>query len=153
MNIKERINKERIIALKESNKIKKDTLSFALSNLKNYEIDILNIKNTGIEISDEQSIALIKIIINQKKESIGYYEKLGKESLILIEKESIAVLTDFLPKLLSEEDLDLKIKEAIKEVNATTQKDFASVMKILKVSLLHKADMALVTKKVKEILS
>lgn len=153
MSIKERINKERIIALKESNKIKKDTLSFALSNLKNYEIDILNIKNTGIEISDEQSIALIKIIINQKKESIGYYEKLGKESLILIEKEAIAVLTDFLPTLLSESELDLKIKEAVREVNATTQKDFASVMKILKISLLHKADMALVTKKVKEILS
>lgn len=78
MSIKERINKERIIALKESNKIKKDTLSFALSNLKNYEIDILNIKNTGIEISDEQSIALIKIIINQKKNLLVTMKNLEK---------------------------------------------------------------------------
>lgn len=153
MSIKDRINKERILALKENDKIKKDTLSFAFSNLKNYELDVLNTKNTGIEISDEQCIALIKIIINQKKETIGYYEKLGKDSLILIEKQSIAVLTEFLPKLLNEKEVDLKITEAIKEVNATSSKDFASVLKILKVSLLHKADMAYVSKKVKELLS
>lgn len=153
MSIKENIIKERILALKAKDVNKKDTLSFALSTLKSYEIDTLDIKNKGIEINDEQAISLIKIIVNQKRETISYYEKLDKKDLIAKENISIDILNSFLPSHFSEEEINIIVRNVIKDLNATSQKDFGAVMKILKVSLLHKADMSVVSNKVKKILS
>src|SRR6218665_2275919 len=66
-------------------------------------------------LADADVLALLQKMVKQREESLGIYEKAGREDLAVVEREEIAILGEFLPKGLSEAEVDAAIKAAIEK--------------------------------------
>ena len=134
-------------ALKEKQKETLGTIRLALSAIKQVEVD------ERIEVDDQRVIAILDKLIKQRRESIKQYESANRPDLADIESAEISVLQQFLPKPLSESEIDTLITEAIQQSDAKDMKDMGKVMGLLKPKLQGRADMSLVSKSIKASLS
>ena len=105
--------------------------------------------NQKKELNDEEVIAVIAKQIKTRKESILEFEKGNRNDLIEQANKEIEILNEYMPEQLSEEEIDKEIDKVFIEVNPTSMKDMGVIMGKLK-SLTGKADMSLVSKKIKE---
>ncbi len=69
-------------------------------------------------LADEDVLVLLQKMVKQREESLGIYEKAGREDLAVVEREEIAILTEFLPKSLSDTEVEEAIKAAIAKTGA-----------------------------------
>ena len=102
------------------------------------------------ELSDEEVIDVISKEIKSRKDSINEFKKGGREDLINKTQAEIDILSEYLPKQLTEEELNEIIDKVFSEVKPESSKDMGKVMKALKPEVNGKADMGLVSKLVKE---
>ena len=110
-------------------------------------------KDKKIELDDNQVLETIAKEFKKRNDSLADYEKSGREDLIAQIKEEMAVLEQYLPKKLSEEELTEKIKEIISKVGATSMKDMGAVMKEAKTELGVTADGRMINEVVKKLLA
>ena len=89
-------------------------------------------------------------MIKQRKDSFSQFEQAGREELAEKEAREISILEQFLPEQLSEEEILQEVNQAIAESGAESMQDMGKVMGLLKNKLSGKADMGLVSIKVKE---
>lgn len=106
--------------------------------------------NKKHELTDEEVIDVIAKQIKMRKESIVEFEKGNRIDLIDKTKAEIAILEKYMPKQLSEEEVDNILDEAFKKVNPTSSKDMGSIMREVQPLLKGKADMKEVSNKIKE---
>ena len=106
--------------------------------------------NKKHELSDEEVIDVISKEIKSRKDSINEFKKGGREDLIQKTQAEIEILSEYLPKQLTEEELNEIIDKIFNEVKPETSKDMGKIMKELKPLVNGKADMGLVSKIVKE---
>ena len=106
--------------------------------------------NKKHELNDEEVIDVITKEIKSRKDSINEFKKGGREDLITKTQAEIDILSTYLPKQLTEEELNEIIDKVFVEVNPTSSKDMGKVMKELTPQVKGKADMGLVSKIVKE---
>ena len=106
--------------------------------------------NKKHELSDEEVIEVISKEIKSRKDSINEFKKGGREDLVEKTKSEIDILSEYLPKQLTEEELNEIIDKVFEEVKPESSKDMGKVMKELKPQVNGKADMGLVSKIVKE---
>lgn len=106
--------------------------------------------NKKHELNDEEVIDVITKEIKSRKDSINEFKKGGREDLITKTQAEIDILSAYLPKQLTEEELNEIIDKVFVEVNPTSSKDMGKVMKELTPQVKGKADMGLVSKIVKE---
>ena len=106
--------------------------------------------NKKHELSDEEVIDVISKEIKSRKDSINEFKKGGREDLIQKTQAEIEILSEYLPKQLTEEELNEIIDKIFNEVKPETSKDMGKIMKELKPVVNGKADMGLVSKIVKE---
>ena len=106
--------------------------------------------NKKHELSDEEVIDVISKEIKSRKDSINEFKKGGREDLIQKTQAEIEILSEYLPKQLTEEELNEIIDKIFNEVTPETSKDMGKIMKELKPVVNGKADMGLVSKIVKE---
>lgn len=106
--------------------------------------------NKKHELSDEEVIDVISKEIKSRKDSINEFKKGGREDLIEKTQNEIAILSEYLPKQLTEEELNEIIDKIFDEVKPESSKDMGKIMKELKPQVNGKADMGLVSKIVKE---
>ena len=104
-------------------------------------------------IEDNQIIEIIAKESKKRKDSLEDYEKSGREDLIAQVKEEIEILSEYLPKQLSEEELEQIIKEIIQQENATSMKDMGKVMKSAKEKIGARSDGKTINEIVKRLLS
>ena len=90
--------------------------------------------------------------MKQRKESISMYEQGGRQDLIDKEKSEIAIIKEFLPQQMSEDEIKAACVAAIKDSEAASLKDMGKVMKILKEKYLGKMDFAKAGQLLKETL-
>ena len=102
------------------------------------------------ELTNEETISIAQKMINQRKDSFSQFEKAGREELAEKEAREISILEQFLPEQLSEEEILQEVNHAIAESGAESMQDMGKVMGLLKNKLSGKADMGLVSIKVKE---
>ena len=102
------------------------------------------------ELSDEEVIDVISKEIKSRKDSINEFKKGGREDLINKTQAEIDILSEYLPKQLTEEELNEIIDKVFSEVKPESSKDMGKVMKAFKPAVNGKADMGLVSKLVKE---
>ena len=133
--------------MKSGEKEKTITLRMAINDIQTAE----KIKRTSLNDSDTG--LLIQSMIKQRKESKSQFQSAGRDELAQKEGREIEILSEFLPLQLSEEKINLVVKEAIENLKAETPQDIGKVMGSLKPSLQGKADMSLVSKIVKESLA
>ena len=126
----------------------------ALRSIRAIKAAILLVKTdgTGKELDEAGEIKMIQKLIKQRQDSLEIYEKQDREDHALTEREEIAVLQNYLPKQMSDEELSVFITDLISEVGATSMKDMGKVMGMASQRLAGKADGKTISSKVKELL-
>ena len=105
--------------------------------------------NKKHELSDEEVIEVISKEIKSRKDSINEFKKGGREDLIQKTQNEINILSEYLPKQLTEEEITEIIDAVFNKVKPESSKDMRKVMKELKPQVSGKTDMGLVSKIVK----
>ena len=127
----------------------------AVAALRSLKTAIQNEKVSGThhELSDNDIMGLAQKLVKQRQESIDIYTQVGRTELADKEQKEMFVLMNYLPKMLSDEELAEAIKGIVAEVNATEMKQMGLVMKTLKERYPNQYDGGAASKLIKEILS
>ena len=131
MSIRKKIEADLQLALKEKNKITISTLRLMIAGIKDKDIAFRS-KDNKEGIKEDDIKQLLKKMIKQRNESIEIYKKSNRNDLLDIEKKEVQIISEFLPKQLSEEETNKVCEETISEVGATNIKDMGKVMGMLK---------------------
>jgi len=107
---------------------------------------------SGKALDESAEIKLVQKLIKQRQDSLEIYDKQGREDLAVVEREEIAVLKNYLPKQLSEEELIPIIKDVIAQTGAEGMKDMGKVMGMTTQKLAGQADGKTVSGLVKKLL-
>ena len=127
--------------------VTRDTLRMLISDIKKFEID------ERVEADDAKISNLINKNVKQRRDSIEQFKNGGRDDLVATEQNQLDVILKYLPKQLSEEEIHTLIKDGINDVSAENIKDMGKLMSHLKPKFEGKADMSIVSKLVKELLS
>ena len=131
----------------DKNDLVRDTIRMFLSEVQRFEID------NKEEVDDAKALQIINKMIKQRNDSISQFREGGRDDLAEKEEKEVEILSKYKPQQLSEEEVTLKVQEAIQETGASSIQDIGKVMGVLKSSLAGSADMGMVSKIVKEELS
>ena len=131
MSLKDTIETEYKNALKSKDKTKISTYRLILSSIK--DLDISNRSGPNKKETDDDDIKkLLKKMVKQRAESIEIYKKNNRNDLLEIEQNEYEIITNFLPKQLSEEDTKKICEEIIAKLGVNSIKDMCKVMGALK---------------------
>lgn len=145
--LKQRLQDEMKAAMKGGNKQRLGVIRLVLAAVKQKEVD------DRVELSDEQVLAVLDKMVKQRRDSITQYEGAGRNELADQEKFEIGVIQEFLPAVLSEEEIGALVDEAISSTGAASIRDMGKVMGIVKPKAQGRSDMGAVSALVKERLS
>ena len=152
MALKETIETEYKNALKAKDKTKISTYRLILSSIK--DLDITNRSGPNKKDTDDEDIKkLLKKMVKQRAESIDIYKKNNRTDLLEVEQNEYDLLTNFLPKQLSDEDTKKICEDTIKKMGATSIKDMGKVMGTLKGQYSDELDFAKAGSFLKELLN
>ncbi len=151
MSIKDRLKEDLKSAMRGAvsdpwQKIRLSTIRVLNAEIKNAEI-----MKKG-ELTDEEVIAIVQRQIKSRKESIEQYGKGGRQDLVEKEEAEAAVLLDYLPQQLSDEELQAIVEEAIRETGATSPKDMGKVMGAVMPGVKGRAEGGRISKMASELL-
>jgi uncharacterized protein YqeY len=120
-----RIEQDLKTAMKSGDKRRVSTLRFLLSALKNEKIQAQR------DLTGEEVEAALRRSVKQRKDSIEQYGRGGRQDLVDAETEELAILEGYLPKGLSEAEVEAALKDVIAEKGLSAQKDVGLAMKEL----------------------
>lgn len=147
LSLKDQISASMKDAMRARDKERLGTIRLILAEIKQVEVD------ERIDPDDNRVVAILDRMVKQRRESMKQYEAAGRQDLAAREQSEILVLQQFLPAALSEAEIDDFIERAIAESGATSIKDMGTVMNTARTLLTGRADMAVVSSKVKQKLS
>ncbi|HST00952.1 MAG TPA: GatB/YqeY domain-containing protein [Usitatibacter sp.] len=143
MALREQLNEDIKVAMKAREAEKLAALRLMLSAVKQREVD------ERITLDDAGVVAIVEKMIKQRKDSISQYEKAARQDLADKEKYEISVIETYLPKQLSQSEVEAVIADAIASTGAKSAADMGKVMGVVKPKLAGKADMGKVSGLVK----
>ena len=164
MTLKQKIQQDTKLALKEKREIEVSTLRMLLSAAvnkekeKRYKISKEKPDLSGEELEkesqlvDDEVIEVVSSEVKKRKEAILEFEKGKRQDLVEKERRELEILQKYLPEQLSEEEIRELAKEAIDKIGAKELKEMGKVMAELMPKIKGKADGGLVSKIVKELL-
>jgi len=125
----------------------------ALRNLKKVMIEARAAKGAASELTDEESLQLIRKLVKQGKDSAAIYTQQNRNDLADVEISQVKVLEAFLPRPLSDDELTAALSRIIEETGATSMKEMGKVIGIASKTLAGRADGKDIADKVKALLS
>lgn len=134
MSIKEKLMQDLKAAMKSHDKVRKDTITMVRAAIKQIEVD------KRVDLSDEEVIDIISKQYKERVSSIEEFKRGGRDDLVAQTEEEIKILLDYLPKQLSDEELEDIIKEAIEKLSITTKRQIGELMKEVMPKVKGKAD-------------
>ena len=138
-------------AMKAGDARRVSTLRLVNSALKNADIEA---RGQGKPpLTDEELLSLLQKMIKQRQESVELYDKGGRAELAAQEREEIAVISAYLPKQMSEDEVKAAISAAVAETGAAGMKDMGKVIAALKAKYTGQMDFAKASALVKAALS
>ena len=143
----EKFNKDIINAMKAKDQTRLTVLRMVKGAM---QLDSINNKK---ELNDELLIDNISKQIKLRNDSIAEFEKANRNDLVEKNKEEIEILKEYLPQQLTIEEIDKVLDEAFDKVHPTSAKDMGSIMREVTPKVKGRADMKLVSDKIKERLS
>lgn len=141
--LKERINAAVKTAMRAADKARLGTLRMVMAAIKQREVDERR------ELSDADVLAVLSKMIKQRRESYAQYDSAGRQDLAQKEQAEIECISEFMPQPLSEAEIDQLIEGAISETQARSVKDMGKVMGVLKPKVQGRADLGVVSARVK----
>lgn len=146
-HIKERIKDDMKTSMKGGDKSRLAVIRLIMAAIKQREVD------ERIELDDSQVIEVLDKMLKQRRESIKQYRAAARDDLADAEESEIRVIQNFLPQALSDAEIEALIAEAVAQSGAGSVKDMGKVMALLKPKMQGRADMSLVSAKIKGALS
>ena len=143
----EKFKNDLITAMKEKDKVKLNTLRSVKGAM---QLEVINNKK---EENDELLLTVINKQIKMRNDSIEEFKKGGREDLVESYEKEIAILKEYMPEMLTEEEIDSIIDEAIKNTGADNVKQMGLVMKEVTPTVKNRCDMKEVSNKIRERLS
>lgn len=140
--LRETLNQALKDAMKAKDARRLTTLRLILAALKDRDIAARTSGDDRTGIPDEAILGLLQSMVKQRRESITLYEQGNRPELAAQEKEEIAVIESYLPKQLTEAEIEAAAKAAIAEVGAQGIKDMGKAMAILKAKYTGQMDSA-----------
>ena len=125
----------------------------ALRGIKKEFLEAKTAKGGDGELSDDAALKILAKIVKQRKESASIYTEQNREDLAGEELAQAAIIEEYLPKQLSEEELTAALKEIIARVGATSAKEMGKVMGTATKELAGKAEGKAISAKVRELLA
>ncbi|TCT17053.1 hypothetical protein EDC18_101349 [Natranaerovirga pectinivora] len=147
MSLKDTLMQDLKVAMKEKDIVKKNTIQLVRSAILQIE------KDNHTELDDSAIIEVIASQVKKRKSSLTEFEKSDRNDLIEELNKEIEILMDYLPKQLTDEELEQVISQVIAEVDATSMKDMGKVMSAVSEQIAGKADNQRVSTIVKQKLS
>ena len=131
MSLREKIESDYKNALKSKEKNKISTYRLVLSGIK--DLDISNRSGPNKKETDDNDIKkLLKKMLKQRTESIEVYKKGNRKDLLEIEESEVAILSDYLPKQLDDQETKKICEDVVQKLGATSIKDMGKIMGELK---------------------
>ena len=131
-------------AMKAGDKSRLATLRLISAAIKQKEVD------ERIDVDEAQTMAILDKLMKQRRESITQYEKAGRDDLVAVEQAESTIIQTYLPAALDQSEIDKIVGDAITTTGAASIKDMGKVMGLVKPALQGRADMAAVSKLIKE---
>ena len=147
MSLKEQIHTAMKDAMRAKEKARLGAIRLIQAEVKRIEVD------ERIDVDDQRLIAIMDKMVKQRRDSIAQYEAAGRAELAAVEVAEIAVIQDFLPTALTEDEIDALIQQAITSTGAESLRDMGKVMGILKPQIQGRADAGVVSGAVKKALA
>lgn len=144
MTLKSRVQNDMREALRAGDRERLKVLRMLLAGIKQIEIDERR------EVDDARVLSVLEKMVKQRRDSVRQFREGGRADLADLEYAEIAVLEQYLPEPLSEEELGTLIDRAIAECGAESIRDMGKVMGQLKPQVQGRADMSAVGARVRE---
>ncbi len=149
MNLFDRISED----IKTAMKARATERLEALRGVKKEFLEARTAKGADGELSDEQATRILAKMIKQRKESAEIYSTQNRPELAQAELAQAAVIEEYMPRQLSEEELRERLREIIARTGATSPKDMGKVMGVASKELAGQAEGRAISAAVKELLS
>lgn len=130
-------------AMKAREKQRLGVLRLIMAEFKRVEVD------ERVELSDERVLAILDKMVKQRKDSLEQYQNAGRTDLADQEQFELAVIDEYTPEALGEDEIIALLDEAIAETGASSMKDMGALMANLRPKLQGRADMGSVSQLVK----
>ena len=147
MSLLETIRKDMIEASKKGDVDSTNILKLAIASIKNAEIA------KGSKLSDEEVLKVLRKEESKIKDSIAEFTKMDRKDLIERESKQLKVISSYLPKLISREEIEKVVSKIVADTHAEGLKSMGAVMGIVMKELQGKADGSTVKEVVQEFLS
>jgi uncharacterized protein YqeY len=143
MSLRDEIRQAMKAAMKAGDKPRLGAIRLMLAEIKRIEVD------ERIELDDDRVLVILDKMQKQRRDSKSQFDAAGRDDLSAIEEAELAVIQDFLPTALNEEELTAIVAAAVESTGASAMSDMGKVMGIIKPQVQGRADMGLVSKLVK----
>ena len=144
--LKEKLLEDLKNSMKEKNVNRKNVVQMVRASILQIE------KDQNIEVDDNKIMEIIAKEAKKREDALQEYKKAQREDLVSQLEEEIKVLEEYLPKKMPREELEVKIKEIIEKLGATSMKDMGRVMKEAKEEIGLSADGKTINEIVKQML-
>jgi uncharacterized protein YqeY len=141
--LKARIAEDTKTAMKARDKERVGALRMVSAEILRLEVDERR------ELSDDDVIGVLTRMLKQRRDSLSQFEQAGREDLAQQERFEIGVIEGFMPAAMSESDIEALVDKIVTETGASGMKDMGKVMGAVKAAITGRADMAVVSAKVK----
>jgi hypothetical protein len=134
-------------AMRAKDKERLNVLRQMTAAIKQVEVD------NRTDLSDDDIIVILTKMSKQRREALDQYTQAGRDDLAQIEEAEMAIIKEFLPEALSDEEIAAEIQNAIAAAGASSIKDMGAVMNVLRPKIQGRADMGAVSGQVKAALA
>ena len=145
--MREQISEAYKTALKSGDKRRTATLRAINAEIKNKDIEARG-QGKG-PLTDADILPMLQKMVKQREESLAIYTQAGRDDLATVEKEEVEILSEFLPKGMSEVEIEAAIRDAIAKTGAEGGKDMGKVIASLKADYPGRIDFSKASAKVK----
>ncbi|CDQ39614.1 MULTISPECIES: GatB/YqeY domain-containing protein [Virgibacillus] len=148
MTLLEKLNQDMKQAMKNKDKDTLSVIRMVKASLQNEAIKL------GKEsLSEDEEITILSREVKQRKDSLQEFKSAEREDLVQKLENEINILQEYMPKQLTDEELEAVVQSTILEVNATSKKDMGKVMSAIMPKVKGKADGSQINKLVQKQLS
>lgn len=143
MTLRQQLTEDMKTAMRAGDKHRLGVIRLMLAAVKQREVD------ERIELDDVQVLATLEKMLKQRRDSVSQFDAAGREDLSAIERAEMQVIETYLPTKLDDAEIDALVAAAIASTGASSPRDMGKVVAAVKEKAAGRADMAVVSGKVK----
>ena len=144
MSLKTEFSEETKKSMRDRNVARRDLMRFILAAVKNLEIELQR------EANDEEILQLLGKQAQQRKDSIESFQAGRREDLVAKEEAELAIISEYLPEQMSENEIKVLVEAVILEVGASGPQDMGKVMGKIMPQVKGRADGRLINQMVRD---